>query len=1314
MKVFCRFAPPPADRPSTTTATAAAAIPGVGAPAGGHCRIPREPAEAILLMRAEGPSLGATTTTAAPAMATGERVYLADPATLSKVTFSCDGVFLPSTPTAATPAAMAAQQQHLYDVTCKSLLVPAPRSLERQRRWCSSSPVPTAARRIYLAYGQTASGKTYSLFGETSASSGVEGLSPSAGVVPRYLHDVFSARNGAEKRRHLCDTDRGSGDGAVDDVFVDLSCFEVYNEAATDLVALSVALSTLDFPYPTGAAGVARGSADRRLSSKTPTDAAAGLPHSLRSSDLRQQLPVWMAHELHRSEQQPDGADAYAQEDLWGTRSESSASVGAGCTATAGAAATPFASLPTLSRFLKTEYKATEKQQVLRSLEQARCTTFAEARAVLQALLALRQECATSRNQSSSRGHLVLCVRVYAPAARDSPAGEWVMQHETAFVDLAGSESGKLADADVAHVRTSKVACRQPRRRGQAATSAAFSSRASSLHSRVSLDTTMLSGVSSQHSGISSGTTTTVGSAYHRSLLRPSPEEDKKAARARRRRETRSINASLLALRKVFRALSEATRLSHTAVAQESTAAAAETKLPRRPPLHHAPFKDSALTAILEPFLVPQPSAATLSSSSTSPAALEGAAAVHVVLLVCCSSRSIDFFETVASLRLGAEAAAVNPEVVLHALPVQQRAQQHQLHLSACATHLKPHHSSADRRHREGSGCAACFPPRLFRSVSAPSRRLAPSGDEDEQGEVDNLSERTSAPGIRAASSERHDRRRPGEVVISAADAARLRDEARQYKKTAQQLYKQCKSLCESYDECVDELQWCRAALSERDARVAELEAALEKATRACAAGSSRELQQPLPEPLQPRTQKTIRNSTADYGSPAARTPHALRIQRSSREALADESREVIPAVNNGGKREVNTDPVPSAMTPVAAGSMRATSTSSTAREGSGRWMVSVSPFSTASLAEGTAARMATVREDVEGVKDVVDDAGSSGSSSSPRSGGSTIEQQQQHARCIMDTLLARQIFPSVEPAEPTQSLSPPCASSPYPVLPTFSARGTAAPASSPAQEQQHAPSHSSCQDSESDAHIAQGRESDSDGNPLTTEAVGAAGEPARAKEVVKASAAVAVTSASMSAPRQSYNTARSSSAGATASSLLEGRGSASVERSSCDSVVEGPEAELMAFLPSAATAMHGVIAPVTSGSAVLATSTWSKDLSLSVSHTVPHDSPLRATTRRMIAMSMDRDREVPHAEAAVGADKEDAVEEVVIRLKKQGHSGTLRIPAATCQPTETVGRVEVMGRVASKSPCRSPPLSAVASVPMTPSSSTLRQVYQL
>ncbi|GET86277.1 kinesin, putative [Leishmania tarentolae] len=1281
MKVFCRFAPPP--------------------PPSGPCRVPREPAEAVLLMQADRPSSAGTGTTGVSATATGARVRLADPATLSKATFSCDGVFIP---TAAPAATAEEQQQHLYDVTCKSLLAPTSRRLEREPQSCSSASIATAARRIYLAYGQTASGKTYSLFGGTSTSSGVEGLPSSAGVVPRYLHDIFSTANSRE-RHDVGDAHRGNSDGTIDDVFVDLSCFEVYNEAATDLVALSVSMSTVDVPYSTGAAGTTRSSADRPLSCKTPTDAAVRVTHSLQSSDLQQQLPVWMAHQLYRTEQQLDSADACAHEDLWGTHSESSLSAGTGCTATTGAPAAPFAAAPNLPRFIKTEYKATEKQQVLRSLERARCTTFAEAQAVLQALLALRQECATRRNQRSSRGHLVVRIRAYAPAACGSPAAEWVMQHETAFVDLAGSESAKLADADVADVYTSKVVHHQPKRPSQAATGAASSSRASSLHSSISLDTYMQPGASLQHSTCSNSTTTTVNSAYHRSLIRSFPVEDRKVARMRRRRETRSINASLLALRKVFGALCEATRWSRKPVAQGSTTAAAAATLPRRPPQHHAPFKDSVLTAILEPFLVPQPSAAT-PSSSTSPSSREGAAAVHVVLLVCCSSRSVDFFETVASLRLGAEATAVNPEVVLHALPVQQREQQQQMYLSECATHLKPRHTSAGLRHRDGSECVGRFPSRLFRSLSAPSRQSALTGKEDRQAEVDDFSECTSAPGIGTGSSKLHSRCRPGEVVMSAADAALLRDEARQYKKTAQQLYKQCQSLCESYDECVDELQRCRVAVSERDARIAQLAAELEKATHARGEGSSRQPQTPLPEPLPRCTPNSLRHNITACASPAARTPHRWRLQHSSQEGAGDEDGEVIASANIGGMLKVSTAHVPPLTASVTAESMQAASISSATREGSGRWMVSVSPFSTASLAEGTAARMLTIREDVEGVKDVVSDAGSSDSSLLRESCGTAVERQQRHARCIIDTLLARQIFTSDEPAAPTQSPSPPYASSPYSVLPTFSACGTAAPVSSPAQEQQHAPSQSSFHGNDGGARVAQGRESDSGGSPLTTEADAASAKAAPTKEIHEVSAAAPVAPASTSAPRQSYNTARSSSAGATPSSLLEGGGSVSMEQSSCDSVVEGMEAELTAFLPASTPATHRIRAPAASASALSSIEVWSKDLRSRVSPTAPHDSPLRATPRRTIAMSMDHSGEAPHAEAVVTGGKEDVVEEVVIRLHKRDHSGPRRIPTAACQPMGTAGDSKEDERTALIPPCCSPPLGAVASVPVTPSKS--------
>ncbi|KAG5485462.1 hypothetical protein LSCM1_07546 [Leishmania martiniquensis] len=1199
---------------------------------------------------------------------------------------------------AATPAVIAAQQQQLYEVTCKSLLDPAPLPLEQQQRGCSRTPLPMAARRIYLAYGQTASGKTYSLFGGTSAWSGVKDLSPSAGVVPRYLHDVFSARP-----------------SAADDVFVDISAFEVYNEATTDLVALSVMLSSSGTSCPT----TDTAAVGRRLRPNTSIDSGGGVAHSLRASDLRRQLPVCVAHHLYRSEQQLEDAGAYTHNNLSGTRSESSISELTGCTVSVGAAEIPLSSPPTLSQFLKTEYKATEKQQVLRALERARCTTFAEAQSVLQALLALRQERATGRNQSSSRGHLVLCVHVYAPAAGDSPAGEWIMQHETAFVDLAGSERGNLSEADVANVCNSTLMQHKTKRQGRAAATAASSSRAGSQHSRISLDVSLLSGTPSQHSAASHSSprssfspTTTTASAYHRSLLRPTPEEDKKAALERRRRETRFINASLLALRKVFRALHEATRLNHTAVPRGPAAT-----LPRRPPLHHAPFKDSALTAILEPFLVPQ------------------SATVHVALLLCCSSKSVDFFETVASLRLGAEATAVDPEVVLQALPVQQREQQQQL--SARAAGLQSHRASASHRYRDGSACTARFSQQLFRSASAPSRRLAPGGNEYAQGKAEDFGEHTSALGISAAA-QRHDGHRSDEVVMSATDAARLRGEARRYKETAQQLYEQCKSLCESYDECVDELRRCHVALAERDARIAALEAALE-VTPECDADTSQQPHRPLQALMQSRTPKALRNGSMASGSPSVCAPHPLRRQRSGRKAAAEADYPgVISTADDGGMWTENTLPVPPATVSGAAAGMQATSTSPTAREGSGRWMVSVSPFSTASVAAGTAGQMAVVCEDAEGIRGVHGSIGSVGSdaddttrwartmhsrrsSSSGSSSGSGVrhpssnasfERQQQRARCVMDTLLARQIFHSDAPAETTSSPSPPRASCPSPALPALSARGTAGTAGSLRQQQVRG--HSCSQDGGSGMRGSQQREPHSGGGRLAREAATTVGEPPCVKEAVEKRPAAA-TSASLSAPRQSSNTARSSSAGATASSSVEGRGSVSPKRPSCDSIAEGPEAGFMSLPSPAVPAADGVAVPSASPTALSTTATQPTDWnSRAASQATLDDSPFPAASKQAIFMPTNCDSEAPHAGAVASGDEAGAVEEVVIQLQRQDRQEAFHIPATLCSQTETASHVQAKSRVALMPPCRSSSPAAALLVPATLPASALTHVYRL
>ncbi|KPA77507.1 putative kinesin [Leptomonas pyrrhocoris] len=1113
MKVFCRFAP-------SNGPVSALDVRSRDAP--------------LLLLRAEGQPLTTSATTT-----TGTRVHLADPVTLSKAAFSCDGVFLPlgtAKDVSARPQAQPPQQQQqqelLYTSTCRCLLESVAPTPER----VSPSLVSAATarghvpRRIYLAYGQTASGKTYSLFGEAPARQGRrDGLPPAAGVVPRYLFDVFRSS-----------------------VFVDVSCFEVYNEVTTDLVALSTTLAAAR-----AGSGVHRG---RCGSARQP---AAALQ--------QEQASVWAAHRLYHDEQ-GDGEDDFSVQSI-----SIGGSPRVALTNVSSQASQEEFGSPSAAPFVKTEYKATEKQQVLRSVERARCTSFSEAQAVLHALLTLRRECATSQNQRSSRGHLVFRVEVYTPMATAEEDG-WVLQHETAFVDLAGSESGRLTEGDPSslneqYVAAAAAAAGHHRRRGRSSGPASLhndsllsTSRASSQHSRISHESSVHSAGSSRQS-TSSNTSRDGVAAYHRYLLHPPQEEDGRALRARRLRETQCINASLLALRKVFRALYEATKLTRSYNALVSRHGAG---LPRRPPLHHAPFKDSALTAILQPFLLPQAASPTGTQDPSQqqqqqPSTMVG---VQVVLLVCCSSCSADFYETVASLRLGAEATAVNPEVVLRALPVQRREQQqeedHRLNVLKVQGDNGGGFGEARRSRRTAAG-----PQPLFRSASAPNRPLlllsesagAPYAvDEHAGGNRYDDDDGDAASGQRRADSSSDLRGKgkgkemwgPQRTSAAAAtvpvpqpaghthgsgkscscgyveEVTQLREEVQRYKGTAQQLYKQCKSLCESYDECVEELGKCRAAVAAKDAQIAELKRRLASAvdvTGPCrAARLDSPPPPPLPSPLTKHSNATrevpagpstpTRNDalvppprgTEGSSSPAARSPGcSSNVARSKQQLRQEEplyemgriSREAATAGRTAGAQAaVGTGTRSEGRgTTITAASARPSRsrgmTSSTAREESARCLVSLSPFSTASVTAVAAASSASAAvageaaeeredeaaedepEETEGAdeakrsrersaEDDLDvppssfssvhanpsafDGSSKGKENAQDVDRSTIHaRQQQKARSIMNALLARQIFPLAEPHATALPSAPARENSPSPLLPTLTAHGTTA-----------------------------------------------------------------------------------------------------------------------------------------------------------------------------------------------------------------------------------------------------------------------------
>lgn len=70
-----------------------------------------------------------------------------------------------------------------------------------------------------LAYGQTGTGKTYTMTGDMSAPlHSLMGLSPTAGIIPRILHSIFKEIEGQE-------------------AVVKLSFIEIYNEQLRDLFA---------------------------------------------------------------------------------------------------------------------------------------------------------------------------------------------------------------------------------------------------------------------------------------------------------------------------------------------------------------------------------------------------------------------------------------------------------------------------------------------------------------------------------------------------------------------------------------------------------------------------------------------------------------------------------------------------------------------------------------------------------------------------------------------------------------------------------------------------------------------------------------------------------------------------------------------------------------------------------------------------------------------------------------------------------------------------------------------------------------------
>lgn len=807
MKVFCRFAPP-------TTATPAVVDDDDAAATTALLRL------LIQSSLSKGNAHGATTTTARGRADRGEEeeVHLLDPLTGSSATFGCAGVFLPP-PTAARLESslpldrgeedgFLGEQARVYERVCRGFLPPK-----------AAPPRPSAAasggvrRNALLAYGQTASGKTHTLFGSITTqrraerrsgrSSNGNGTdlgwwaaqlrSPTAGLVPRYLADLFDGR-----QRQM-----GGGDGNSGAFAIDISCFEVYNEVTTDLVALSVergqrrskaAADKSQRRTTGGAFGRRRASSNTNVSLcssigsatsdycdsayddddddgeyeiaieeiNTTTGAGADFSVEAAAQRYREEEDEESSHNHQQQQQQPRHALLFSRR----------ASVLVSSTAD---------KKPQHQQ--RTAYKPTEKGQVLSAVLRARCGSAVEAWVVLSALLVLRRRSETARNASSSRSHLLIrlearvltggqaaeanknsssretappvVARMMAtphgpmPAPSMTPPGpRWELVNETLFCDLAGSESYRSLAA-VGGGNNISVGSGFARSGGNTSQLSGHSSMCGSSD----LDSSSISTADpdSQYSGGGGH----APSHPHRRTARQLAEAERR--RATRGREMRNINASLLTLRKVIHAF----HLVSTGQAGGGGG------------VIHAPFKESALTTILEPYLV-LPGANTCGGNSAAPSPSPSS----VALVVCCSSRQADFHETVASLRLGAEASSVRPRVVVQAIPqYREREQQRQRQVE---------------QQRAGVG---------WRTHSAPSRAAAAADSKDD----------TTAATATATVAELTEQ-------LTAARAAALHRDA-----ATAALTLQFAELCGHYRECVGELTAAKGQLHAKDAVIAEL-----------------------------------------------------------------------------------------------------------------------------------------------------------------------------------------------------------------------------------------------------------------------------------------------------------------------------------------------------------------------------------------------------------------------------------------------------------------------------------------------------------
>ncbi|ORC86028.1 kinesin [Trypanosoma theileri] len=725
MKVYCRFAPPHAfvsttdvDRDESDLQTSSWIAPTM----------------VLLSLRKSGNEQQQTFT-------------VTDPLSGSMASSTCQRVFIPRSMTASAVGTTSLnsssgqeedqqqkQQKGVFDEVVRPFL----------------HDLIIGKRCMFLAYGQTATGKTYTMFGP--------GVDDNIYELQRRQRLASNKRAGLITREETCEEEEEEEEGMVPRFlraifdkscievygrsvdFVDLSCLEVYNECTTDLVALQFQQQLQQ----------------QQQRRKTHTSKKKnGKPSSpvlddMESDNIRR---AWMRYE--------------------------NGGLGGG------------------SGMRKISYKSTEKSQVLRGAMRLRCASAVECWRLLCGVLALRHRSQTERNVRSSRSHLLLRLVLHST---DVTTGMVDPLGEAMFVDLAGSETYR----EYAWIGMGNSNSNNNNNNNNNINNSNNNSY-NNLNSTSSNTSVVV-----EHDGAVASPllpTSTVDVPLVASTFNATRRDGDGLTAAERNslriKEMRHINSSLLALRKVVRALRT-------------------TSLTTR-----VPFRDSALTTILEPFLVPDGSAT-------------------VAWIVCCSSRQRDFHETVESLRLGAEASAIPAHVQLApiVLPTStinrntSNINNNNIHInSVSGTNSSAEGFSGERAlSSRGVYTQPVVSSSLLSSAAAVATNISGREISNEKrrgntvsGAVIQRSGRNSNNSS-IMNSSNHIPGTASHYMNDCSDADKSKEKENKneedvevYKQYAWQLLEQCKTLCERYDECVEELARAKQIITTKDREIAEL-----------------------------------------------------------------------------------------------------------------------------------------------------------------------------------------------------------------------------------------------------------------------------------------------------------------------------------------------------------------------------------------------------------------------------------------------------------------------------------------------------------